>query len=88
MEKKCFFLKHLNKHLSGLNNNNCFAFVLQLLDDINDRDTDVNYNHVHTNGIDKTFEEIKIFINKSYDLLKKYKLNSPLWREIFEKLLI
>lgn len=67
---------------------NCFAFVLQLLDDINDRETDVNYNHVHTNGIDKTFEEIKIFINKSYDLLKKYKLNSPLWREIFEKLLI
>ena len=66
---------------------NCFAFVLQLLDDVNDSDTDTNYNHVHVNGTEKTFEEIKIFINKSYELLEKYKLNSSLWREIFEKLL-
>jgi len=65
---------------------NCFAFVLQLLDDVNDSDTDVNYNHVHVNGIEKTFEEIKIFINKSYELLEKYNLSSSLWREIFELL--
>lgn len=63
----------------------CFAYVLQLTDDINDMEKDLEIGHTNfanQNGLDKTFEEIKINVDKIGKLASKLELESNIWSEL------